>query len=103
MRYMPERLRYFCPVEVPRKEGYPSPGSISPIYTVFKVIRPEDRVRSMRLAFAGERFLRENRRAEAEECAKKAFLLDPLSRPAKSLCLKLFRNVPRLTLSGAEF
>ncbi|MBO4305128.1 MAG: hypothetical protein J6A21_11125 [Lentisphaeria bacterium] len=103
MRYMPERLRYFCRIEVPRKEGYPSPGSLSSIYTVFKVIRPEDRIQSMRLAFAGERFLRENKRAEAEACAKKAFLLDPLSRPAKTLCLKLFRNVPHLTLSGAEF
>ena len=103
MRYRPESLRYFCKIDPPRKKGFPSPGEISSIYTVFKVIKPENRIKSMRLAFQGERFLQEGRKKEAEKCAEKAFLLDPLSFRAKQLCWKLYGTIPRLTLSGAEF
>ncbi|MBR2364941.1 MAG: hypothetical protein IKA79_07055, partial [Lentisphaeria bacterium] len=103
MQYTPERLRYFCRIEPPQKKGYPAPGDISGIYTVFKIIRPEERVKSMRLAFQGESFLLQIKRKEAERCAKEAFLLDPKSFPAQKLCVKLFNRMPRLTLSGAEF
>ncbi len=103
MRYRPDLLRYFCKIDPPQKKGYPFPGEISGIYTVFKVIKPENRIESMRLSFQGERFFREGKKQQAAQCAKKAFLLDPLSFRAKNLCLKLFGNIPRLTLSGAEF
>ena len=102
MRYMPERLRYFCKIEPPRrKKG--APYRISSIYTVFKVIRPEDRLKSMRFAMEGERLYREGKISHASRFARKAFLLDPKSYRAKDLCIKLFRKMPTLTLSGAEF
>ena len=104
MRYMPEKLRYFCKIEPPRrKKGYPSPYRISSVYTVFKVIRPEDRLKSMRFALEGERLYREGKISDASRFACKAFLLDPKSFRAKDLCIKLFRRMPSLTLSGAEF
>ena len=104
MRYMPEKLRYFCKIEPPRrKKGYPSPYRISSVYTVFKVIRPEDRLKSMRFALEGERLYREGKISDASRFARKAFLLDPNSFRAKDLCIKLFRKMPILTLSGAEF
>ena len=104
MRYMPEKLRYFCKIEPPhRKKGLPTSFNISSVYTVYKVIRPEDRLKSMRFALEGERLYREGKISDASRFACKAFLLDPKSFRAKDLCIKLFRRMPSLTLSGAEF
>lgn len=104
MRYMPEKLRYFCKIEPPRnKTGYPSALSISRVYTVFKVIDPKDRLKSMRFALEGEKLFQEGKKQKAARYAQKAFLLDPKSYRAKRLCIKIFRKMPVLTLNGADF
>ena len=97
MKYTPEKLRYFHKIDPPREFS-----GIRPIYTIFKFIPPEDRIKAMQLAFQAEILYARGRKEEARRHISSAYTLDPKSPRNRYLCRKILRYVPRYTLSGPE-
>ena len=75
-------------------------SSVTSVYSVFRVIKPGDRMASMRLCFAGERALQDGERSRAARYARAAFLLDPASEQARILYFKVYGDIPKLGLNG---
>ena len=97
MKYHANKLSWFYKIEPPRRFF-----SVSGVYSVFRVIKPEDRMVSMKLCFAGERALLDGKRSQAGRYARAAFLLDPASEQARVLYFKVYGNIPKLGLGGLE-
>lgn len=97
MKYTPERLRYFHKITPPRKYA-----SIAPIYTIFKFISPEDRIKSLKLTFQAQMLMARGRKKEAELHARSAYLLDPKSPRSHYICRKVLGYIPYYTLTGPE-
>lgn len=97
MKYTPERLRYFHKITPPRKYA-----SLSSVYTIFKFISPEDRVKALRLSFQAEMLHARGRKKEAKLHAVSAYTLDPKSPRSRYICRKVLGYVPYYTLTGPE-
>ena len=95
MKYHADKLSWFYRIEPPRRFL-----SVSSVYSVFRVIKPGDRMASMRLCFAGERALQDGERSRAARYARAAFLLDPASEQARILYFKVYGDIPKLGLNG---
>lgn len=114
MNRAPERLKNF--VRIPMPEPYRS-MSFGRVYSVFRLIRPEERKESMRCASKGYAAFALFRLADgpdgdpaealtqrnvARAMAKKAVELDPKSRDARDLFQSVYGREPELTLEGVR-
>ena len=95
MKYHSNKLSWFYKIEPP-----PRFLPVSAIYSVFRVIKPKDRMASMKLYVAGERALMDGKKHLAARYARAAFLLDPASEQARILYFKVYGDIPKLSLNG---
>ena len=95
MRYRPDKLQWFCRIEPPAQYRY-----ISGVYSVYRVIRPLDRLRAVRLCQEAVRLYRTGRRTTALRMISGAFLLDPASEPIRIQYFRMTGHFPRLGLNG---
>ncbi len=97
MQYKPDSLKWFYRIVPPAKFG-----ALSRKYSLFKVIRPNEKSKSIRLTSEGETFLKNGNRELAAKRAKDALELDPTSDRARLLYFKTWKKIPRMTLHGLE-
>ena len=95
MRYRPDKLQWFCRIEPPAQYRY-----ISGVYSVYRVIRPLDRLRAVRLCQEAVRLYRTGRRTTALRMISGAFLLDPASEPIRIQYFRMTGHFPKLGLNG---
>ncbi len=95
MKYNSNKLLWFYQIDPPREFR-----SITGVYSVFRVIKPNDRVEAMKLCFMGDSALQDGNTALAERCARASFLLDPVSEQTRVLYFKVFGKLPELGLNG---
>ncbi|MBO4632120.1 MAG: hypothetical protein J5858_09375 [Lentisphaeria bacterium] len=95
MRYRPDRLLWFCKIEPPRDFRY-----INGVYSVFRVIRPLDRLRATGLCREAARLYKMGRRTTALRMISGAFLLDPASEQIRMQYFRMTGHIPELGLNG---
>lgn len=95
MCYRPDKLHWFCRIEPPPEYRF-----VSGVYSVFRVIRPLDRLRAVRLCQAAVRLYQTGRRTLAIRMISSAFLLDPASEPIRMQYFRMTGQVPELGLNG---
>ena len=95
MRYCPDRLRWFCRIDPPPEFRY-----INGVYSVFRVIRPLDRLRAAQLCREAARLYKTGRRTTAVRMISGAFLLDPASEPIRMQYFRMTGRIPELGLNG---
>ncbi len=95
MYYWPDNLKWFYRIDPPKELK-----ELSVKYAVYKVIRPQDRIDSIRMAFEGESALAAGDVQLAGRLAKAAVWLDPVSLGAKAFYFKVFKRAPVLTLNA---
>ena len=95
MRYRKDRLIWFYPVEPPEEFR-----SVSGVYTVYRLIRKEDRLTAAQLCFKAQEYYRKGQRRLARRLIRSAFLLDPASELIRMSYFRICSEVPRLGLNG---
>ena len=95
MCYRPDTLRWFYRIDPPQEYRY-----INGVYSVFRVIRPLDRIRAENLCRAAGRLYRSGRRTTAVRMISSAFLLDPVSEPIRMNYFNMTGKLPELGLNG---
>ena len=95
MRYRPDKLLWFYRIEPPPQYRY-----INGVYSVFRVIRPLDRLRAVSLCQEAVRLYRIGRRTTALRMISSAFLLDPASEPIRMQYFRMTGRIPKLGLNG---
>ncbi len=95
MANWPDRMKWFYRIDPPSDLK-----ALSVKFSVFKVIKPQDRVDSIKMVFEGESALSTGDLPLAGRLAKAAIWLDPVSEQAKLLYFKVFKRVPVLTLNA---
>ena len=93
----PDSLHWFYRLDVPR-----GLENINRVYTVFKVITPENKREAVRLAALGHTEYELGRKDSAAKLAEKAVELDPTADAPRVLYLQTHGHLPRVTLSGVE-
>ena len=95
MRYFPDKLLWFYRIEPPREYRY-----LDGVYTVFRVIRPLDRVRAATLCMEAQKLYYSGRRTLALRMISSAVLLDPASDPVRRQYFRMTGRFPVLGLNG---
>ncbi len=95
MRYRPDILRWFYRIDPPREYRY-----INGVYTVFRVIRPLDRLKAVTLCREAARLYKTGRRTTAMRMISAAFLLDPASEQIRIQYFTMTGHLPELGLNG---
>ena len=88
-------LKWFYKIDPPKEFK-----DISNKFSVFKVIKPQDRMDSIKMIWEGEKALAAGDREIAGRLAKAAIWLDPFSNGAKTLYFKIYGKVPVVTLNN---
>lgn len=73
-------------------------SQLSTVYSVFRVVKPKDKMDAMKLWVRGERAFGEGDITMAQRCAKVAVWLDPTSDSIRTFYTRVFRAPPRITL-----
>lgn len=95
MRYQPDRLRWFYRIEPPREFRM-----VNGVYSVFRVIRPLDRIHAAEMSFTAGKLYREGRLKTARRMIAAAFVLDPVSPQVRNQYFRIYGKVPVLGLNG---
>ena len=95
MCYRQDKLVWFHRIDPPPEYRF-----ISGVYTVFRVIKPLDRIRAVKLCTAAEEFYRTGRRTAAVRMISAAFVLDPASEQIRMQYFRMTGRVPVLGLNG---
>ena len=95
MRYRPDVLRWFYRIDPPREYR-----SINGVYSVFRVIRPLDRLKAVTLCQEAARLYKTGRRTTAMRMISSAFLLDPASEQIRTQYFSMTGHIPELGLNG---
>ena len=95
MCYQPDRLRWFYRIEPPREFR-----TVNGVYSVFRVIRPLDRVHAAEMSFTAGKLYREGRLKTARRMIAAAFVLDPVSPQVRNQYFRIYGKVPVLGLNG---
>ena len=95
MRFRKDLLVWFYPVDPPEEFR-----SVSGIYTVYRLIRREDRLKAAQLCFKAQECYNRRQRRLARRLIRAAFLLDPASELIRMSYFRICSEVPRLGLNG---
>ncbi|MBQ9336377.1 MAG: hypothetical protein IJS14_03650 [Lentisphaeria bacterium] len=95
MCYRLDKLAWFHRIEPPPEYRF-----INGVYTVFRVIRPLDRIRAGKLCAAAAELYNVGRRTTALRMITAAFLLDPASETIRMQYFRMTGRVPVLGLNG---
>lgn len=95
MRYRPDILRWFYRIDPPREYRH-----INSVYTVFRVIRPLDRLKAVTLCREAARLYKTGRRTTAMRMISAAFLMDPASEQIRIQYFTMTGHFPELGLNG---
>ena len=95
MRYRPDQLLWFYRIEPPREYRY-----INGVYSVFRVIRPLDRLHAVNLCREAAHLYKSGRRTTAMRMISGAFLLDPASEQIRMQYFRMAGHLPELGLNG---
>lgn len=95
--YTPNKLNYFYRIDPPKDLR-----GLSRSYSVFRIIRAQEKVMSVKLQIAAEMALEDGDLPFAERAAVNAAVLDPCSNAARLLFFKLFKRLPEITLDGIQ-
>lgn len=93
MYYWPDNLKWFYRIDPPKEFK-----ELSVKFSVFKVIKPQDRLDSIKMVWEGGRALSAGDALLAGRLAKTAIWLDPFSAGAKAFYFKVFGRVPVIAL-----
>lgn len=97
MYYHSNKLLWFYRIDPP-----PDLRSLSRVYSVFRVIRPEDRIGSIKVLIAGENAWNSGDETFARRCAAQAVRMDPVSDSARTFFFRVYGRLPKITLDGVE-
>lgn len=97
MYFHPDKLQWFYRIDPPHDLR-----TVSRAFYVYRLIRPEEKINSMKAWAIGNAAFEDGDMPLAKRCARTAVLLDPTSEEARNFFLRIFRYYPKITLDGME-